>query len=250
MLSKLNDQIQYELLKGCLDASDVGVCVIGSDRKLIMLNQHVCRMLGVDALNCLDKPAHCLFADMSLDPVRDHWVNDASNQDDLEIQHVVGDKVSHFLLKKRSIQHHSGESFRTLTIHDITALNDAKQFQQSSQRQWQALNAGVVISDARLPGLPIIYVNPAFETMTGYTAAEIMGRNCSFLQGNDRNQEALNDIRRAIDLRSNGYAVLRNYRKNGTLFINELFISPVFDHQHNLVHYIGIQHLRDQTFLA
>ena len=108
----------------------------------------------------------------------------------------------------------------------------------------QALNAstdGIVITDARLPDNPLIMANPAFERITGYSIAESMGRNCRFLQKDDHDQPALNAIRAAIRKHQSCRAVLRNYRKDGRPFWNELHIAPVRNAQGETTHYIGIQ---------
>jgi PAS domain S-box-containing protein len=138
-----------------------------------------------------------------------------------------------------------GALFRVISITDITSLLKAQRVidSESSRRQWQALNAGVVVSDARLPDMPIVYVNPMFEKMSGYSSGEMMGRNCRHLQGNDSDQPGLVAIRTAIHNQTNGYARLRNYRKDGSVFINELFISPVRDESGTVTHFVGIQHL-------
>ena len=99
----------------------------------------------------------------------------------------------------------------------------------------------VVITDARQPGNPIIYVNPAFERHTGYSAVEAIGRNCRFLQRDDRDQPGLETLRRAI---SNGEEVsvtLRNYRKDGSRFWQELHISPLRNESGEITHYMGFQ---------
>lgn len=100
---------------------------------------------------------------------------------------------------------------------------------------------GITISDARHPQLPIIYVNPAFEKMTGYKASEIIGLNCRFLQGDDLLQAEIQKIRRALAAGSSCVVTLRNYRRDGKLFYNELSLSPVRDRDGVLTHYIGIQ---------
>ncbi|MBU0753046.1 MAG: EAL domain-containing protein [Gammaproteobacteria bacterium] len=88
---------------------------------------------------------------------------------------------------------------------------------------------------------PVVYVNPAFQRTTGYTASEVIGRDCSFLLGDDRDQAALDAIRGALRDGREGQALLRNYRKNGSLFWNELHIAPVRDDQGEITHYVGIQ---------
>jgi PAS domain S-box-containing protein len=108
----------------------------------------------------------------------------------------------------------------------------------------QALNAstdGIVITDARLPDNPLIMANPAFERITGYSIAESIGHNCRFLQKNDHDQPGLTAIRAAIRKKQSCRVVLRNYRKDGRPFWNELHIAPVRDATGETTHYIGIQ---------
>jgi len=101
---------------------------------------------------------------------------------------------------------------------------------------------GVTLSDPDLDDSPIIYANKAFEDMCGYNQSEIIGRNCRFLQGHDREQPDLDRLRAAI---SKGEAVevtLRNYRKNGEMFHNRLVVKPLFDERGNVVYFLGVQY--------
>ena len=86
-----------------------------------------------------------------------------------------------------------------------------------ARRVFGAICNGVTISDARLPGAPLIYLNPAFERMTGYSELDVVGLSCNFLQGNDRDQPGVHRIRAAIREAQEERALLRNYRKDGTL---------------------------------
>lgn len=85
----------------------------------------------------------------------------------------------------------------------------------------------IVIVDTAAPGMPLVYVNGAFETITGYTSEEAIGRNCSFLQGTDTDQSELGKLRAAIREQRPASVLLRNYRKDGSMFLNELYIAPV-----------------------
>ncbi len=100
---------------------------------------------------------------------------------------------------------------------------------------------GIVIADATRPDLPLLYVNAAFEAMTGYTAAEAIGSNCRFLQGGQRDQAALDTLRTALKAGAPCHVLLHNYRKDGTPFWNELHIAPIRDADGRLTHYVGVQ---------
>lgn len=108
---------------------------------------------------------------------------------------------------------------------------------------YRAINSstnGITVADCRLPDMPLMYVNPAFETMTGYAIDDVVGKNCRFLQGTDSDQPALAVLRKAIRMSEPVNVVLRNYKKDGTLFWNKLELAPVRDAEGNLTHYIGI----------
>jgi PAS domain S-box-containing protein len=110
-----------------------------------------------------------------------------------------------------------------------------------NRRIFRSVTSGISVADARHPDLPLLYVNPAFEVVTGYSLEEIAGRNCRFLQREDRDQPGRVLIREAIQEQRSTVAILRNYRKDGTPFWNELSMSPIFDKEGHLTHYVGIQ---------
>lgn len=101
---------------------------------------------------------------------------------------------------------------------------------------------GVTLADPDQEDMPLVYVNKAFETITGYTLAETVGKNCRFLQGNEHDQTGVNQLREAIRNKESVEVTLRNYRKNGELFYNHLLISPLFDSNGNLLYFLGVQY--------
>jgi len=109
------------------------------------------------------------------------------------------------------------------------------------ERAINSSSNGIVITDALREENPIIYVNSGFEQITGYSQTEIIGRNCKFLQQGDRNQPQLKEIRKAIETGRECTATLRNYRKDGTVFWNELHIDPIYNQDRHLTHFIGVQ---------
>lgn len=103
-------------------------------------------------------------------------------------------------------------------------------------------NSSIVIADAVHADNPIVYVNPAFEKMTGYVLDEIVGKNCRFLQGDDRDQDDRVLIRSTIGNGTACVCLLRNYRKSGELFWNKLYLSPIRITGEAVTHFVGVQH--------
>jgi PAS domain S-box-containing protein len=100
---------------------------------------------------------------------------------------------------------------------------------------------GISFADATHADRPLTYVNPAFERITGYTADEVVGHNCRFLQGEDTDPDSREQIRAALREERELKITLLNYRKDGTPFWNEFTIAPIRDEQGHLTHFIGIQ---------
>ncbi|MCP5267857.1 MAG: EAL domain-containing protein [Zoogloeaceae bacterium] len=99
---------------------------------------------------------------------------------------------------------------------------------------------GVMITDAVAPAHPIVYVNPAFTRITGYSAEEALGKSGRFLLAGELAQPAIEDIRHALRNRAAGDAILRCYRRNGDVFWNELHVSPIHDDTGTLTHYVSV----------
>ena len=118
------------------------------------------------------------------------------------------------------------------------------------ERAVTASTNSIVISDPNLPDDPLVYVNPAFERTTGYASEEVLGRNCRFLQGEDRDQPALERLRAAVHEGLHCTVVLRNYRKDGTLFWNELSVYPVRDEERRVTNFVGVQNDITERIMA
>jgi diguanylate cyclase (GGDEF)-like protein/PAS domain S-box-containing protein len=102
---------------------------------------------------------------------------------------------------------------------------------------------GVVLVDAQNPERPVIYANPGFEALTGYSAEELRGRNLRLLQGDDREQDGRHRLREALVRSESCRVLLRNYRKDGTVFWNEMTILPLLAEDGRVTHFVG--HHRD-----
>ncbi|MEL6701267.1 MAG: PAS domain-containing protein, partial [Pseudomonadota bacterium] len=99
----------------------------------------------------------------------------------------------------------------------------------------------IVLADARLEGMPLVYVNETFSTITGYSEEFAIGRNCRFLQGTDTDQPALETLRTALRNEDECVVNVRNYRPDGELFWNRLMISPLRGEDGTLLYYVGLQ---------
>jgi PAS domain S-box-containing protein len=100
---------------------------------------------------------------------------------------------------------------------------------------------GITVADAADPEMPLVYVNAAFERITGYPPSYAIGRNCRFLQGENTRDEPVDRMRAAIEAGEAVSVVLRNYRKDGDLFWNEVTLAPLRNEAGEVTHYLGFQ---------
>ncbi|MGV2291056.1 EAL domain-containing protein [Trinickia sp. YCB016] len=128
-------------------------------------------------------------------------------------------------------------------LSSYTDVTDRKRSDLALRLQSRALDASVnaiLITGPAEGGHLIEYVNPAFKRITGYDPADVIGQDCRFLQRDDRDQEGLIVIREGLAANREVSAVLRNYRKDGALFWNQLFIAPVPNADGETTHHIGV----------
>ena len=130
---------------------------------------------------------------------------------------------------------------KLVALRDVTERHRSEERLRVLERAIESTTNGVLIADARRPDQPTIYINAAFERMTGYGFDDIVGRNCRIPQGNDRDQPEVRQLREAVREGRGCDVVLRNYRKDGTLFWNHLNIAPVRNERGEITHYVGIQ---------
>jgi diguanylate cyclase (GGDEF)-like protein/PAS domain S-box-containing protein len=135
----------------------------------------------------------------------------------------------------------NGQPALLVALRDLTERRAAEQGLLLSRRAMESSANGITICDAQDPRQPLIYVNRAFERMTGYSAGDVLGRNCRFLQGKERDQPGLQRLREAMESGSDVQVELRNFRKDGKMFWNELSVSPVRNVEGVVTHFVGIQ---------
>ncbi|WP_413161064.1 PAS domain S-box protein [Capilliphycus salinus ALCB114379] len=185
-----------------------------------------------------------------------HLKFDAANDNEIiEIEYRVRDVNGnwHWLLSRDTLFARTADGKPKQTLGAASDITDRKQTEEQlrlSEKAIAASSNGIVLADARLEDHPIIFVNPAFEQITGYSSSEIVGKNTRFLQGSDGNQPEIERLRTALKNEESCTVVLRNYRKDGSLFWNELNVSPIYDERGNLTHFLGIQNDVTESKLA
>ncbi len=133
-----------------------------------------------------------------------------------------------------------------ITTRLVSNRMDGSQARTLHERAMAASSVGISITDMQAPDTPLIYVNPAFEKITGYAWDDAVGRNCSsFIYGTTDTPSGLESIRTAFEQGREGQALVYSYRKDGTPYWNELIITPVRDNDGTLTHFIGI--MKDVT---
>jgi PAS domain S-box-containing protein len=235
--------LKLELLTGALESARFGLCVVDDSGRIVLANAAFANKLGTSQEEILGQGYLLLQRHLGKHPSFFKLFNVREPELSIECE-VSGDNDNprYLLLQSSNMKHESGEVFRTVSAIDITDYGVTRDKFRALHRQMDAIGNAVVIVDARLPDMPISYVNKHFEQMTGYSSKETVGRNCRFLQNGESQQEGLSTLRDAIKARKSCQVTLRNFRKNGTPFVNELFVSPVFDDEGQLTHFVGVQH--------
>jgi PAS domain S-box-containing protein len=129
-------------------------------------------------------------------------------------------------------------TYRALRNHE---RREQRQELERKDRAMDAAPVGITISDPAQEDNPLIYVNDRFTEITGYDEAEVLGSNCRFLQGERTSAESVSEMREAIDAAEPVTVELRNYRKDGTEFWNQVSIAPVRTDDGELINYVGFQ---------
>ncbi|SEB38569.1 putative bifunctional diguanylate cyclase/phosphodiesterase [Terriglobus roseus] len=139
---------------------------------------------------------------------------------------------------------HSYPTHRGISVffRDITKRRAEEERLRLLEQAISSAPMGISIAEYKsVHECPIIYVNPAFEDLTGYSLQEVIGSDCRFLQGSELMQSGRGELQLAIAQHRPAKVVLRNYKKSGRRFFNEVHLSPVFDQHGNVSHIVGIQ---------
>lgn len=167
------------------------------------------------------------------------WTDAHQGKGELHVEAASGNFTAEERLALQIIADSIGETLLQIRQDEASQQMESR-LRQLSRAMDSSLN-GVMITSSTQLDHPIVYVNPAFERITGYSAEEVIGQSGRFLVRDDFNQRGLGTIREALRCRREAHAILRNYRKDGSLFWNELFIAPVRDESGSMTtHFVSI----------
>jgi two-component system, cell cycle sensor histidine kinase and response regulator CckA len=125
-------------------------------------------------------------------------------------------------------------------LQDVTDRKAQEERLRLNEQALDSVSQAIAIADAVKPDYPIIYVNSAFERITGYSSGETIGRNCRFLQGAATDPAVVARMRESLHEGRAFHGEVVNHRKDGITFFNELSITPVRDPHGRLTHFIGV----------
>jgi diguanylate cyclase (GGDEF)-like protein/PAS domain S-box-containing protein len=238
--SLATSEAHYRLL---FDSNPAPMCLITPDETLVSMNE-----AARDLYGHRNEDIHRLTLD-SLRAAGNHRFS--SSGDDIVLRpggslelHRRSDDTEIIVEVTSNSVTINHRPLQLLMLTDVTSQVKNSRQLRLFKRSIESSANGIIITDARQEDLPIVYVNNAFERITGYASEEALGRNCRFLQGDDydlSNEQGLADIRRSLARGEEASAVLRNFRKDGTPFWNDLYISPMRDEKGQITHFIGVQ---------
>ncbi len=240
-------QRQFAELELLYRTAPVGLCLVDVDFRFVRINDELAAVHGLPADQHIGRSLREVVPDIAdfLEPIYQRAIETGEPELKFDVERAdrtnPGERLN-YLASFFPVKDDEGQVIGVSTVvQDITDRKRAAAELRLRDHAIASSSNGIVIVDAMQDDLPVIYCNPAFERLTGYRKDEFIGRNCRFLQSDDRDQPGLVAIRRAVQEGHKVTTTLRNYRKDGTMFWSELQISPVRDAQDRVTHFVGFQ---------
>lgn len=233
-----------EQLQAILDNSGTVIGLKDLHGRYILVNQEFADRFGSgDKIALLGKTDADIFSEDIANYLteNDEKVLHSMSAEQFEEELPADGQTNTFLTTKFPLLDAQGEPYSVCMIGKDITYRKITEIQLSLRNQAiEHSPSAISIADARLVDMPLIYINPAFEQTTGYSALDVIGRNCRFLQGTDRDQPEIEEIRTALKNEQPVSVIIRNYHKDGTMFYNELRLAPIHNENNILTHYVGI----------
>ncbi|TYC09178.1 PAS domain S-box protein [Bizionia gelidisalsuginis] len=236
-----------EIFNILLEAVSEGVIIVDSTQKIVEVNQTAETLFGYKKRELLQKELNSLIPPEYHKNHHNHFENfikSGERRSMKEASDIYG-------LKKNGSKIAIEVELSPFTIYNnsyvmalINDVSERKEIERNLMLKSSALQSasnGVFITDALQEDNPIIYSNTAFQNLTGYSSEEIINRNCRFLQGIDGDKDSLKLLKEAFTNANSSQIKLRNYKKDGTFFWNDIYIMPIINSEGVVTNYISIQ---------
>lgn len=236
-------------LAAIVEAAQDGILSVGLDGTIFSWNQGAERIYGYTAEEAIGQPVTMLRPPELASQIRTEmtsvWEGAALSHYETERLAKDGRRIP-VSLSVFPIRDADGEIIATSSItHDLSPLRQAEAAERLRNKALDAAQHGMVITDPTLPDNPVVDINPAFTTLTGYAREDVIGRSCRFLQGPDTDPDVIRRLGKAIAQGRDTVETLLNYRRDGTPFWNMLSLAAVRDASGALTHFVGV--LNDVT---
>ncbi|GAA4810237.1 PAS domain S-box protein [Litoribaculum gwangyangense] len=240
-------QQDQEIFNILLETVSEGVIIVDNHQHIMEVNNSAETIFGYSKKELMGKELNLL--------IPSNYHDSHSNYFEKFIQsgkrRKMGQSSDIFALKKDGTIISVEVELNPFTIYNKTYVmalvkdvSEKKEIEKNLMLRSKALQSaynGIVITDALKHDNPIIYFNSAFQKLTGYSDKEILNHNCRFLQGKDRDQAPLKKLRECIEKGESCQATLRNYKKDGSMFWNDLYVFPITNNKGVVTNFIGIQ---------
>jgi len=229
------------------EAVSEGIIVVNQEQLIVSINKKAAHLFDYSNEELLGKPLFLLIPDKYKNTHKEHV---AEYYKRVRKESMAGGRCV-------KGQRKSGKEFpvkvkfnpftiyqRTYVLALVDDLSEKREIEKKLNIKNEALEAthnSVVITDSLKKDNPIIFVNRAFEKLTGYSASEVLNKSCRFLQNDDNDQKGLLILNKAMAAGKKCQVEVRNYKKDGTLFWNEISISPIRNEEGELTHFVRIQ---------
>jgi PAS domain S-box-containing protein len=238
------DQEIYNIL---LEAVSEGIIIVDEHQHIVEINSTAEAIFGYKKSELIQKELSLLIPSNFHESHNKYFKNFIKKGE----KRIMGESTDIYGLKKTGDIIDIEVELNPFTIYnktyvmamvkDVSAERDIEKNLMLKSSALQSASNGIIITDALRKDNPIIYFNSAFQQLTGYSREEILNHNCRFLQGKDKNQEPLIELRQAIKNGESCQVTVRNYKKDGTLFWNDLYIMPIINTKGVVTNFIGIQ---------
>ncbi|UAM98161.1 PAS domain S-box protein [Polaribacter litorisediminis] len=246
-MNKELQDIEIELFKNIFQSSVEGILVVDANGCIIKANLASAKLFGYDLDELENQEIEILIPNKFKKIHQNHREgyitkpNPRTRTQHLELWGQKKDGSQFPVNISLSPTTIAGKKAVIAFVVDITAQKKQDTLFSIRNNALASTSNGILITDAQKKGNPIIYCNAAFTKITGYKEEEVLDKNCSFLQRDDVNQKAISVIKNAIQNEQLCNVIVRNYKKDGTLFWNNVSITPVFNEDNILTNYIGVQ---------